>query len=439
MSIRPKTFLPLNITPRTRRISKEFGLTDEKILKFNNNNLGDSSSRYKDENTIGLLRRSASSLFEKSPIVHLSSVTENLSKRKECISILDSPGVSKDQNSYPISWSRHNLIAVICAFDIFYQNVDTKSVSQLCRSVHGNMNVIQWAGEEQPNYLAAGNHRGMVLIWDVASGGGRSPLRSWQGTHFDSVKCLSWNQNTLAAGADSGDLSIIDIRIPDAVSVFKVHNHALTGAKWSPDGTLLATGDANGTTYIWDQRAGKSILNSEATTKIRHKGKVKAISWCPWQHDLLATGTTAPEGKIRIWNTSSISSTPTPAQTIPLNTSVTSLHWSPHCKELLSTHGSSFTPVLQSSIQNRGTSLRPRYAKSPLMNSIAVHQYPSCKRLMTLTNAHTGSITHSCLGPTGENLFTVCPNEETIKMWKVWTASKPSGKRESAFDKYTIR
>ena len=416
-------------------------MTDEKILRFNNENLEDSPSRCKDENTIGLLRRSASSLFQKLPIVHLSSVTENLSKRKECLAILDSPGVSKDSNAYPMSWSRHNLIAVVCAFDIFYQNVNTKSVSQLCRSVHGVMNAIQWAGDEQPSYLAAGNHRGMVVLWDAANAGGHSqPLRRWQGTHFDTVKSLSWNQNTLAAGADSGDLSVIDIRVPGVVSKFKLHNYPLIGVKWSPDGTLLATGDANGITHIWDQRAGKSLLNSEATRKMRHRGKVKAISWCPWQQDLLATGTTAPEGKIRIWNTSSISSTLAPTHTIPLNTSVTSLHWSPHCKELLSTHGASFTPaLLQSGIENRGTSSRPKYTKSPLMNSITVHQYPSCKRLITLTNAHTSSLTHSCLGPTGENLFTICPNEETIKMWRVWTASKPLGKKESAFDKYTIR
>lgn len=372
-------------------------------------------------------------------MVHVSSVTENLSKRKECIAILDSPGVSKDLTAYPMSWSQHDLIAVVCGFDVFYQNVDTKSVSQLCRSVHGVMNVIQWAGDEQPNYLAVGNRRGgIILIWDAArSGSHGQPLRSWQGTHFDSIQCLNWNQNAFVAGADSGDLSIIDIRVPEVVSKFKAHNYPLTGAKWNSDGSFLATGDANGTTRVWDQRAGKSLLNNEPTTKMRHRGKVKAIAWSPWQHDLLATGTTAPEGKIRIWNISSISSsTPTPVQTIPLNTSVTSLHWSPHCKELLSTHGSSFTPSLQSGIHNQG---RLKYTKSPLMNSLVVHQYPSCKRLITLTNAHSSSITHSCLGPTGEKLFTVCPNEEIIKLWKVWAAPKPLGKKESAFDRYSIR
>lgn len=369
-------------------------------------------------------------------------MAENLSKRKECITVLDSPGVSKDSSAYPMSWSRHNLIAVICAFDIFYQNVDTKTVSRLCKSAQGVMNVIEWAGEDHAEYLAAGNHRGMVLIWDAASTGSRAqPMRIWQGTHFDSIKCMNWNQNTLVAGADSGDLSLIDVRVPEVVSKVKLHNYPLVGAKWSPDGTYLATGDSNGIVYIWDKRAGKSLLDSEATTKMRHGGKVKAISWCPWQHDLLATGSTAPEGKIRIWNTSSISSpsVPSPQHTIPLNTSVTSLHWSPHCKELLSTHGSSFTPVLQSGIHNRGASSRPKSTKSPLMNSIVVHQYPSCKRLMTLTKAHTSSITHSCLGPTGENLFTICPNEESIKQWKVWTAPKSLGKKESAFDRYVIR
>jgi hypothetical protein len=32
--------------------------------------------------------------------------------------------------------------------------------------------------------------------------------------------------------------------------------------------------------------------------------------------------------------------------------------------------------------------------------------------------AHFGPVTHSCLGPDGQGVFTVCPKEETIKMWK---------------------
>lgn len=76
---------------------------------------------------------------------------------------------------------------------------------------------------------------------------------------------------------------------------------------------------------------------------------------------------------------------------------------------------------------------------SPLVNSITVHDYPSGRRLMSLSNAHSSAITHSCLGPDGETVFTVSPTEETIKMWEVWGKRPKLLKEGSAFDKHLIR
>lgn len=144
------------------------------------------------------------------------------------------------------------------------------------------------------------------------------------------------------------------------------------------------------------------------------------------------------------------SACPTPVETFPLNTSVLSLHWSPHCKELLSTHGPSFVPILarrqststlytsgQRTLRKEHASVK--YSPSPLSNSIAVHEYPSGKRLLTLTNAHQASVTHSCLSPNGENVFTVSPGEETIKMWQVWAKRSEVEKPLSAFANCAIR
>lgn len=168
------------------------------------------------------------------------------------------------------------------------------------------------------------------------------------------------------------------------------------------------------------------------------------MAWCPWKPDLLATGSSCPDGKIRIWSTSSISSrNPEPLHTISLSTSVNSLHWSPHCKELLSTHGSSFVHILPSRSSRRNSTsqagLPPTTVQTSLTNSIAVHEYPSCKRLLTLTQAHASAVTHSCVSPNGEHVFTVCPKEEAIKMWQVWAEPLSSGKEESAFSKFRIR
>ena len=168
------------------------------------------------------------------------------------------------------------------------------------------------------------------------------------------------------------------------------------------------------------------------------------MAWCPWKPDLLATGSSFPDGKIRIWSTSSISNhNPEPPHTISLSTSVNSLHWSPHCKELLSTQGSSFVHISPTrSSQRRNvtsqTGLPFTAVQTPLTNSIVVHEYPSCKRLLTLSQAHASSVTHSCVSPNGEHVFTVCPKEEAIKMWQVW-AEPLSSRKETAFAKFTIR
>ena len=144
----------------------------------------------------------------------------------------------------------------------------------------------------------------------------------------------------------------------------------------------------------------------------------QALAWCPWKPELLATGTMYPDGKIRIWNVNDSNfGTSPPAHVLSLNTSVTSLLWSPHCKELLSTHGVSWLPRggasdscpnLPSSASAPGSSPspagtgagagarrdRPVSAKTALTNALAVHSFPSLRRVVSVP-AHQGPIGHA--------------------------------------------
>jgi WD40 repeat protein len=47
------------------------------------------------------------------------------------------------------------------------------------------------------------------------------------------------------------------------------------GLKWSVDKKYLASGDANGTVLIWDNRAGRPLADTRATNKIGKEGGVK--------------------------------------------------------------------------------------------------------------------------------------------------------------------
>ncbi|KAF9484167.1 WD40 repeat-like protein [Pholiota conissans] len=446
---RPKRFLPLNATPRTNRIAKQFGLVDDHVLNFKDDIQLSSNA---DDTTMALLRRSASSLFNIPPQIKPASVTENLKKNRQCLMVLDSPGIAYDLEAFPISWSDQNLIAVGCVRSVFYQNLETKQVFRLCvTNDPGHLGVIAWGHEHHNNHMATGMSTGHLHVWEAANQVATygTALHSWRAAKDTGVKSLSWNRDVLSVGMEDGEISLIDIRQPEIVTKLVKHRQPVLGLEWSPDGTHLASGDANGIVHIWDSRNTEKPL-----TKLRHKGTTRALSWCPWKPDLLATGSYAPEGKIRIWSTTSLSShIPEPLHTISVNNSVLSLQWSPHCKELLSTHGRSFMPLPPTPPRRRAISLSGVKAKSPpnpatakltytqtaFTNAIAVHEYPSGKCLMTLTNAHTDAVTQCCLGPSGENIFTVCPKEETIKMWKVWGKQPPAPKPESAFDRFTIR
>jgi cell division cycle protein 20 (cofactor of APC complex) len=182
---------------------------------------------------------------------------------------------------------------------------------------------------------------------------------------------------------------------------------------------------------------------------------LQALAWCPWAPHLLATGTTFPDGSIRIFNVSDalVASTPKPQHTARLDTSVLSLIWSPHCKELLSTQGTSFIsppapqrpctpshPTRPSS--EAGPVSQPKFhpiPHAPLANSIVVHAFPSMERVTTVKKSHLGVVTHGCLSPDGTMVFTVCPGEEAMKMWRVWGEPQKAGERESAFDRWSIR
>lgn len=74
---------------------------------------------------------------------------------------------------------------------------------------------------------------------------------------------------------------------------------------------MFASGANDSKVYIWDVRH-----NTPLSTIKGHKGAVKAISWCPWKSNTLATGGGKNDRTIKIWgeNMNLISQTETKSQ-----------------------------------------------------------------------------------------------------------------------------
>ena len=77
---------------------------------------------------------------------------------------------------------------------------------------------------------------------------------------------------------------------------------------------------------------------------------------------------------------------------------VTSLQWSPHKKEFLSTHG---YPT----------------------NAVMVHAYPSMERVVEIRDAHDSRVLYSVISPAGDMVCTGA-GDENLKFWKIWDVPK---------------
>ncbi|KAI0031787.1 WD40-repeat-containing domain protein [Vararia minispora EC-137] len=429
ISTRSDILFPIDTTPRTKRIARAFGLIDDRVLNYT-----DPPPPNVDNATLSRIRKCASDLFKSTAATHPSSAGSVLARRKQFILALDGPGIPQDPWAYPLAWSRQNLIAVACGPDVYHQNLDTRHIAHLCtlqRVSMGCIRALAFADQDQQGILCLGTSTGLVHTYDVIAG---AQVHAWPDKECKSVGALSWRGQEFCVGRVGGDIVWLDSRAADPVRHLSAHRSDIYGLQWSADGKHLLSSDARGTVNLWDARNTCRRIG-----RVKHDGAVKALAWCPWKTELFATAGTFPDDTIRLWSTSAFASAlcPEPVREIETGTNVYSLLWSPHCRELLSTHG------LAWGRHPPRAAPQPQDATdrcAPLENSIAVHAYPTGRRVVSVV-AHTGVVSQSCLSPDGTSVFTICHREEAMKMWKVWAAPEcdPARERQGAFGRFSIR
>ena len=323
--------------------------------------------------------------------------------------VLDAPGLVDDYYLNLLDWSSGNQVAIGLERSVYVWSADSGSVASLLECPADTyISSVKWSGDGA--YVGVGLGTGEVQIWDVEE---QTKLRSMFG-HETRVGVMGWNKHILSTGARSGLVYNHDVRIAQhKIAELVSHTGEVCGLEWRADGAQLATGANDNMVNIWDARA----LAAPKFTKTNHRAAVKAVSWCPWQSNLLATGGGSNDRQIYFWNTT----TGARINHIPTDSQVTSLRWSTHYKEIVSTGG--FPD-----------------------NSLSIWSYPSGVKNMEVP-AHESRVLHSCLSPDGQMLATAAA-DESLKFWKIFekkpgqpsvAAAGSASMKPSATKQMTIR
>lgn len=231
--------------------------------------------------------------------------------------------------------------------------------------------------------------------------------------HNGRVGALAWNQHVLTSGSFDSTIINHDVRVQQHnISTFSRHEGEVCGLKWSPDGSTLASGGNDNLLNLWN------LQNSQPLhTLTEHVSAVKALAWCPWQPNLLASGKPLSSPSpfhlssvlifslgggtvdrcIKFWNTQ----TGTMLNSIDTGSQVCSLLWSKHHKEIVSSHGFS-------------------------KNQLCVWKYPSMVKVAELTG-HESRVLHMALSPDGTTVLSASP-DESLRFWKIFEQRSETAK-----------
>lgn len=297
--------------------------------------------------------------------------------------VLDAPQLHDDFYLNLVDWSSTNSLAVGLSSNVYLWSACTSRVTKLCDLVHENVTSVSWM--RRGTHIAVGTSKGEVQIWDAV----KSQKVCVKGGHTSRVGAMAWNGYCLSTGSRDQSILQRDIRSQDNFSAkLDGHRQEVCGLKWSYNEQQLASGGNDNKLFIWNLRSRQPVMVFSD-----HQAAVKAITWSPHQHGLLASGGGTADRCIRFWNTVNN----TALSCVDTGSQVCNLIWSKNVNEIVSTHGYS-------------------------LNQIIIWKYPTMSKVTTLTG-HTYRVLYLAMSPDGQTIVTGA-GDETLRFWTVFPSVK---------------
>lgn len=304
--------------------------------------------------------------------------------------ILDAPGFIDDFYLNLLSWSRRNVMAIALNQSLYIWNANDGSVQLLTEFKDDNITVSSVTWSDDAYHLSIGKTDGNTEIWDTES---MSLIRTMRSGLNVRIGSQSWLETLIATGSKTGEIQINDVRIKKhIVSTWTEHEGEICGLTYKDDGLQLASGGNDNCVRIWDTRTSLPLF-----TKRTHNAAVKALSWCPYMNNVLATGGGQNDKFIHFWNTNNGNK----LGSIDTGSQVSSLHW-----------GQSYN--------SNGTMNREIVATGGNPNNcISIFNFDSKFKVAEIMKAHESRICCSQLSPDGTTIATV-GGDENLKFYNIF-------------------
>lgn len=316
-----------------------------------------------------------SPVFESSPNNFQSHPLRSF--QTQAFRILDAPDIIDDYYLNLLSWSMSNILAVALRGRLYLWHGENGHVEVLTDYASTLITSVSWM--QNGTHIALGLSDHSIKLIDIQKS---SEIRTIH-SHSDRVSTIAFNNYVLTSG--SRDCSIVnhDLRTNNYFVRYLTHTQEICGLRWNLDYNILASGGNDNKVCIWPVADNSPIF--EFT---EHKSAVKALSWSPHKHNLLATGGGSLDKTIRLWDCS----TGEVQGVKDTGSQVVAIEWDRHESELISAHGQE-------------------------KNQICLWKNPGLN-LITEFFGHTGRILNMCLSPDGNSIVTAGA-DETIRFWNL--------------------
>ncbi|CAI9302226.1 unnamed protein product [Lactuca saligna] len=309
---------------------------------------------------------------------------------------LDAPDLVDDYYLNLLDWGSSNVLAIALGSTVYLWDATDGNTSELVtvEDEAGPVTSVKWAPDG--HHISVGLNNSDVQLWDSTS---NRLLRTLKGCHQSRVGALDWNNHILTTGGMDGQIVNNDVRIRShIVDTYSGHHQEVCGLKWSASGQQLASGGNDNLLHIWDRSTASSNSPTQWLHRLEdHTAAVKALAWCPFQGNLLASGGGGGDKCIKFWNTH----TGACLNSVDTGSQVCALLWNKNERELLSSHG--FT-----------------------QNQLTLWKYPSMVKMAELTG-HTSRVLFMAQSPDGCTVASAA-GDETLRFWNVFGSPEVAAK-----------